>query len=235
MDQKLKSLQAGDIIARKDDSGQWQTVKVLDLEETLTHAKLYEQIPQKPLPESLKNKKIVAHHTTISRASMTDDWELIGHAPLKETDLSAYFEYLKKNCFERYIRISGKSADKIKKKAEKLFFRARSYSIKGKAKKALLFFDRTIDLYPLHDQAWTYRSLLYVEMGQFKTALEGLNQSLQLNPKNFTAFFAKGECLMKLSRSREAIDWFQEGLSRFPEQKTLLTEFRSLASSKKNQ
>ena len=49
--------------------------------------------------------------------------------------------------------------------------------------------------------------------------------SLQVNPDGVSAFFSKGECLMKLGKLAEAEAIFEQGVTQFPEQRDLSSKF----------
>ena len=64
-----------------------------------------------------------------------------------------------------------------------------------------------------------------MELGKIREALSDFELSLQVNPNGMAAFFSKGECLMKLGDLAAAEAIFQEGQSRFPQQRANFTEF----------
>ena len=64
-----------------------------------------------------------------------------------------------------------------------------------------------------------------MELGNIREALFDFEQSLRVNPDGSTAFFSKGDCLMKLGDLKEAEAIFREGLRRFPEKRAAFTLF----------
>jgi tetratricopeptide (TPR) repeat protein len=64
-----------------------------------------------------------------------------------------------------------------------------------------------------------------MDLGDYERALDGFEMSLDVNPDGFSAFFSRGECLMKLGRFEEAEEVFKEGMELFPEKKDLCEEF----------
>ena len=64
-----------------------------------------------------------------------------------------------------------------------------------------------------------------MELGRYRDALAGFEQSLEVNPNGMHAFFSKGECLMKLGDLAAAEAVFMEGQTLFPEHRPLFTGF----------
>lgn len=55
-----------------------------------------------------------------------------------------------------------------------------------------------------------------MELALFEYALRDFEVSLYLNPDGMSAFFSKGECLLRLGKLTAAEEIFSEGIRRFP-------------------
>ncbi len=62
-------------------------------------------------------------------------------------------------------------------------------------------------------------------MGEYENAIKDFEASLIVKPDDITAFFTRGECLMKLDKLREAEAIFKEGADRFPTSAKLFKEY----------
>jgi tetratricopeptide (TPR) repeat protein len=74
-----------------------------------------------------------------------------------------------------------------------------------------------------------------MELGKFEEALLDFEASLRINPGSMSAFFSRGECLMKLGQSSAAEAVFKEGQTRFPEERALFTQFLEQVRALKNE
>lgn len=64
-----------------------------------------------------------------------------------------------------------------------------------------------------------------MEFGDYATALMGFEDSLRVNPNGNSAFFSRGECLLRLGRLEEAQQVFEEGRERFPEHREMYVRY----------
>ena len=71
---------------------------------------------------------------------------------------------------------------------------------------------------------------IYMDLGQFDDALADFEQSLIINPNNFTAIYYKGRCLFELERYDEVKALYIEASSRFPERQDVLAPYIKLLS-----
>lgn len=51
-----------------------------------------------------------------------------------------------------------------------------------------------------------------MDLGKWTEAIEGFNQSLQLNPSNLLATFSIGECYLKLKDFAKAKEFFEQAI-----------------------
>ncbi|AKJ27044.1 hypothetical protein AAW51_0353 [Caldimonas brevitalea] len=136
-----------------------------------------------------------------------------------------FVEYLKLTDFPRYISFTGQDSKEIVRKANEHYKLAYTLGDQGKRTEAIAEYSQPIELFPLFYEAIDNRAFIYMELGKIREALRDFEQSLRVNPNGMAAFFSKGECLMKLGDLKAAKDIFQEGQTRFPEQRATFTKF----------
>lgn len=223
------SLKTGDLIVQKDTNG-WSAIKVLAVDawpdgSAAAHCLTFKSTSSKPTVESLRKASVLAWHAPIDARSFSQGWERIGNqAPSKE-ELVGFIEYLKLTDFPRYISFTGQDSKEIVRKANEHYKRAYALGDQGKREEAIAEYSEAIDLFPLFYEAIDNRAFTYMELGKNREALRDFEQSLRVNPNGMAAFFSKGECLMKLGEFKAAEAIFQEGQSRFPEQRATFTKF----------
>ena len=73
------------------------------------------------------------------------------------------------------------------------------YSLKGLHEKAVAYFKRALRLNRRFLGAWTLLGHEYVELKNIPAAIESYRSAIDINPKDFRAFYGLGQC-MELSR-----------------------------------
>ncbi|TDM04813.1 MAG: tetratricopeptide repeat-containing protein [Ideonella sp. MAG2] len=219
----------GDVIVQKDGTG-WSAIKILTVDPwpdgtAAAHCLTYKSAKSKPTIESLKNAAVLVWHAPIDAASFGRGWERIGNIAPSKDELVGFVEYLKLTDFPRYINFTGQDAKDIVRKANEHYRRAHALGEQGKRVESISEYGRAIELFPLFYEAIDNRAFTYMELGQIREALQDFEQSLRVNPSGMSAFFSKGECLMKLGELKAAAAIFQEGQSRFPEQRDVFAKF----------
>jgi len=61
-----------------------------------------------------------------------------------------------------------------------------------------------LSLNPIHIYAHINAGVIYFEKGEFKKAIKGLNQAIELDSRNYEAFLNRGICYMKLEQNNKA-------------------------------
>jgi len=92
-------------------------------------------------------------------------------------------------------------------------------------------YEKALEIVPFFFEAIDNMAFNYMEVGDYDTAMIFFNESYNLNPESFTAFFSIGECLYKLDKFQEAIEIFQNGIIKYPEQKNIFDKFLILAKN----
>lgn len=217
-------LKPGDVIIQKDEDG-WAVVKVLAIDPwpngmDSAHCLTYKSLSKKPTMESLKKAEVRIWHAPINAASFGTGWERIGNQAATKDEFFGFVEYLKLTDFPRYISFTGVDVSELTRKANEHYQRAYELGNQDKRREAIAEYGKAIDLFPLFYEAIDNQALTFMELGEFRQALSGFEESLRVNPEGVTAFFSKGECLMKLGDLKAAAAVFKEGKTRFSEQQT---------------
>lgn len=231
------SVKSGDMIVQQRD-GMWRAVKVLAVDNwgdgtQAAHCMSYAPTPTKPTPESLMGEKVHVWHVPINARTFRSGWQLIGNKSPSARELAGFHEYLKRTDFPRYLTVTGKDVDTIIAAANGHYKRANSLGNSGKPREALIEYDKAIELFPLFYEAIDNQAFTYMELGEFETALKAFEDSLRVNPNGVTAFFSRGECLLKLGHLERAEAVFEEGIVKFPEQRDLFARFREVVRSQR--
>ncbi len=223
------SVKPGDLIVQHDKNG-WAAIKILAVDPWLdgtaaAHCLTYKAMPNKPTIESLRQAPVLVWHAPIAASSFNQGWERIGNQAPSKDELAGFVEYLKLTDFPRYVAFTGQDSSEIVRQANEHFKRANALANQDKRMEAIAEYSQAIELFPLFYEAMDNRAFTYMELGRNREALRDFEQSLLVNPNGMAAFFSKGECLMKLGDLKAAEAIFQEGQSRFPEQRAMFKKF----------
>ena len=223
------TVEAGDLIVQQS-KGEWSSIKILAVDawpdgSFSAHCLNYRPVPKKPTIESLRNAAVLVWHAPIDAASFQQGWERVGNEAPTKGEFIGFVEYLRLTNFPRYIAFTGLDPSEIVRKANEHYQRAYALGNDGNRVEAIAEYSLAIDLFPLFYEAIDNRAFTYMELGQFKEALLDFEESLQVNPTGVSAFFSKGECLLKLGEFMAAEKIFQEGQVRFPAERAMFTKF----------
>lgn len=229
MGEQTMQLRAGDVIARRTETG-WAVTKILAIDvlpdgEAVAHCLMYRDAPGRPDLASSATLSVLTMHAPIRAASFSAGWERLGNSAVTPGEQAGFTEYLKQTDFPRYLAFTNQEAGPIVSEANRLYRRGIELGEAGNHHAAIVEYDKAIELFPLFFEAIDNKAFTYMDMGQYAEALVGFDQSLRVNPDGMAAFFSRGECLMRLDRLEEAEAVFLEGRDRFPEQRVLFTDF----------
>lgn len=207
----------------------WVAAKILEVDShpdgtATAHCLIYESQSDKPTIESSRRIQVRVWHAPVAAASFGTGWERIGNSLPTKKELAGFVEYLKLTDFPRYASFTGMDVREIVRKANDLYRRAYHLGEQGNRTGAIAAYSKAIDLFPLFYEALDNRALTYMELGQLREALLDFEQSLQINPGGTTAFFSRGECLMKLGDLAAAEAIFEEGGRRFSKHRAVFEE-----------
>lgn len=227
--ERSMDLKPGDVIAQRRETG-WSVIKILEIDvgpggEATAHCLLYGEAADKPDLASSAALPVRILHAPIRAASFSDGWERLGNSPVVPTEQSGFVEYLKQTDFPRYLAFTDQDAGPIVSEANRRYRRGNELAEAGDHEGAIVEFRAAIETFPLFFEAIDNQAFSYMDLGRFDLALEGFEQSLRVNPDGVSAFFSRGECLMRLGRFEEAQAVFEAGQDRFPEQRALFADF----------
>jgi tetratricopeptide (TPR) repeat protein len=220
---------AGDVITSRDGE-KWALVKVLAVDtwpdgSRVAHCMTFKSMQEKPSLGSAAIGDVLIWHAPINAASFQEKWELLGNQQPKPEEMAGFLEYLKLQDFPRYLEVSGQDAKELISRANRHYQTANQLAEQGKKIESLAEYTQAIELFPLFFEAIDNRAFTHMELGDYAAALEGFEQSLAVNPDGVSAFFSKGECLMKLGRLSDAEAVFKQGIRRFPSQQSMFADF----------
>lgn len=232
---KANLITSGDIISQRREDGSWHVVKILAVDEmpdnsATAHCLTYQPSAQKPTVGDMQNLQIYLPHSPVDVVEFSNGWQVIGNTPSTVAELSGFTEYLKHSDFQRYAEVVNQKVDDLVAEANRNFQLGQAARQEHQYTEAIEFYTIAFDQYPSFIEAIDNRAFVHMDMGQYSNAIRDFQRSLQLNPNGVTAFFAMGECLMKLEQYEEARLVFEAGLTKFPEKKDLFLEFYNKAA-----
>ena len=224
------NIRPGDTLIQQAGDRMWRVVRIIEVDEapdggSTAHCLTYEPSYIKPTMASLPKLGIRVWHVPILAGSFLSGWERLGNQPITKDELRGFIEYLKHTNFQRYLLLTGQDAEKVVTKANGHYKKGNALGEQGKRNEAIDEYTAAVELFPLFYEAIDNRAFTYMELGKYEDALRDFELSLQVNPDGVSAFFSSGECLMKLGRLAEAEAIFEQGVTRFPEQRDLFSKF----------
>lgn len=230
-------MKAGDVLVSQKADDSWSAVKILAIDEwpdssQVLHSMFYEPSPERPTVETVESLRVAAWHVPMAAQAYGVGWEVLCSAPVRDQELEGFHEYLKLTDFSRYATATGQDMRALVSKANELYRRACAIGNDGERRTAIDLYTRAIDIFPLFYEAIDNRAFTYMELGDYAEALQGFEESLRVNPTGNSAFFSRGECLMKLGLLDKAISVFEEGVTRFPEHRDIYVRFLAQAREK---
>jgi tetratricopeptide (TPR) repeat protein len=229
LETKLLIVRPGDLIVQQDKAG-WKAIKILAVDawpdgSFAAHCLTFESSPVKPTAESLKRAPVRIWHAPIDAQSFGKGWELVGNQMPSTQELAGFTMYLKLTDFPRYVELTQQDPKVLIQTATDYYTRANALGDQGKRLEAIAEYTKAIDTVPLFFEAIDNRAFTYMELGRFGEALSDFEESLRANPDGVTAFFSRGECLMKLGQLVAAEKVFLEGQHRFPAKRDVFSSF----------
>ncbi|VAW62601.1 hypothetical protein MNBD_GAMMA11-2738 [hydrothermal vent metagenome] len=224
------TLKKGDLITQQEEDLTWQVIKIIEIDKWpdnthTAHCLIYQPADEKPDADTTEKLEKHILHTPVDAENFQKNWELLGNKQLTEDELTGFTEYLKITDFQRYAEFTHQDISKIVAQANEIYTNAIALAEQGKHTDAISTYTEAFEIFPLFYEAIDNRGFTYMDIGQYEKALDDFQYSLQLNPDGVTAFFTKGECLLKLNRTAEAADVFQQGMLKFPDEKQLFSDF----------
>lgn len=226
-------MQAGDVLVTHEETNGWTAVKVLVVDTwpsggVTLHCRLYRPTPEQPSPAALHTLEVLAQHVPLGRKTFHDGWDLLGRSPVQPDELTGFHEYLKRVDFRRYLTATGQDFETVIAQANDHFAAGGALNAEQRHREAIEEYTRAIDKFPLYYEAIDNRGFSYLNLGDFASALDDFEHSLQIWPDGETAYFASGECLLRLGKLDEAEAIFADGAARPGEYQNLHRKFLHL-------
>nr|WP_210302711.1 tetratricopeptide repeat protein [Bartonella callosciuri] len=86
---------------------------------------------------------------------------------------------------------------------------------------ALDYIDNTLALHPTYAEAWLRRAWIHIQLSDFKLAMLDLNHALELEPRNYIAFFELGIIMEATERPQLALKAYETALEYYPQMRKL--------------
>lgn len=230
-------MKAGDVLISRRPDGHWSVVKVLIIDvwpdgSQVFHCMFYKETAERPTEQTVESLQVLAMHSPVAEETYRQGWEVLCSYPVPDHELEGFHEYLKLTDFPRYAAVTGQDVGDLVSLANEHYGRARALGDAGERQKAIEHYSKAIEIFPLFYEAIDNRAFTYMELGDYATALRGFEESLRVNPNGNTAYFSRGECLVKLGQVDQAAAVFSEGAERFPEHRGLYLRFLAVSNAK---
>ncbi|ENN90605.1 tetratricopeptide repeat protein [Bartonella schoenbuchensis m07a] len=95
---------------------------------------------------------------------------------------------------------------------------------------ALDYLDTAIALSPTYAEAWSRRAWIHIQLSDFKLAMLDLHHALQLEPRNYIAFFELGIVMEATERPELAIKAYETALTFYPQMQQVQNRIDTLLS-----
>lgn len=93
---------------------------------------------------------------------------------------------------------------------------------------ALDYIDNVLALLPTHAEAWIRRAWIHIQLSDFKLAMLDLNHALELEPRNYIAFFELGVTMEATERPKLALKAYEKALSIYPQMQRVQKRIEAL-------
>ncbi len=216
----------GDIITRFDSKKGHCLAKVLRGDQFETqhgvwktyHLLFYSPVLNLPLPDAVSELQIQLFHAPIAADDIDKNWELFCTGkPATLNELRGFLWYLKDTDFGRYLRESGQDITTVVAEAKVHYQRGCMQSDNAEHEQAVESYSEALECFPLFYEALDNRAFAKMALHRFEDAIEDFQRSMKLNPKSPKAIFATGRCFINLNRPHEALPYFEQCASRWPE------------------
>ncbi|WP_225727457.1 tetratricopeptide repeat protein [Nocardia sp. JCM 34519.1] len=204
------------MLVKREDSGEWAVVKVLVVDVwpdggELLHCLMYRSTSERPTPDVVAGLEVLAYHAPLRATAFRGAWEVLGTCAVAPADLVGFHEYLKRVDFRRYLAETGQNLETVVARANSHFAAGGALNDQQRHREAIEEYTRAADLFPLFYEAIDNRGFSYMNIGDYRSALDDFEHSLQIHPDGEAAYFSSGECLLRLGKLDEAEAIFEAG------------------------
>lgn len=219
-------MQPGDVIVQRNKDGLWSVVRILAIDTwpelgECFHCLLHAQVRERPDAASVDTLPVSLYHVPIRGASFRTGWDVLCSPGVRDGDLQGFVEYLRQTDVERFLAVTGQTAEPSMAPASAHSSSAGAAGEAGEQRGAIGGDDPVLTLFPASFEALDDRAFMHMERGDAASALEDFRTSMRINPDSVVAAFSCGECLMHLGRLDEAEQVFVDCAARFPEHRDI--------------
>ncbi|WP_142416112.1 tetratricopeptide repeat protein [Bartonella massiliensis] len=93
---------------------------------------------------------------------------------------------------------------------------------------ALDYIDNALALLPTYAAAWVRRAWIHIQLSDFKLAMLDLKHALELEPRNYSAFFELGITMEATERPKLALKAYEKALDYYPQMQKLQKHIEDL-------
>ncbi|WP_375658668.1 tetratricopeptide repeat protein [Bartonella sp. MR30HLJHH] len=93
---------------------------------------------------------------------------------------------------------------------------------------ALDYIDNALALLPTYAEAWVRRAWIHIQLNDFKLAMLDLNHALELEPRNYIAFFELGVTMEATERPKLALKAYEAALEYYPQMRRIQKRVQAL-------
>ncbi|MCE5215175.1 MAG: HEAT repeat domain-containing protein [Methanobacterium sp.] len=167
-------------------------------------------------PENIQNMEKLLHKERIPTKNMIEQIE----KARKEKEIEEFEKKLYKKLEPSYNSIpvieSNVSKDKALKNAQILNNLGNLFYDLGKPDEALLYYDKSLYIYPDYIDAWKNKGLIFYTMGRSQKAVACYNHVLKIDPDYGEVWLDIGVILFELGKLREAKICYDKALDMDP-------------------
>jgi lipoprotein NlpI len=102
------------------------------------------------------------------------------------------------------------------KEVEMYYKQGLSFLEQGETKKALEFFDKSLEMDDQYVPSWNDKGVTLLELGEYRQALKCFEQVIILDPVSNMPLYNKGYVLLLLEEYAESVEIFDFFLARYP-------------------
>ncbi|EJF87833.1 tetratricopeptide repeat protein [Bartonella rattimassiliensis] len=100
---------------------------------------------------------------------------------------------------------------------------------------ALDYIDNALALLPHYAEAWVRRAWIHIQLNDFKLAMVDLNHALELEPRNYIAFFELGITMESTERPELALKAYETALEYYPQMQKVQKRIEALLEERSPQ
>lgn len=101
--------------------------------------------------------------------------------------------------------------------AEKYFNEAMGFASSGDYQKAIVYFEKALEINPNYDRAYYNLGLAHFSLGQYREAITYCEKAIEINPAYLKVYRNLGDIYISLGRYKEAIVYWEKAIEINPD------------------